>query len=128
MSGSSGGESWWWSLWRCIAAAFATFGAAVILSVLLLVWRDAWSGPHLGYCLYVLGGLVAAGYVVPMFGANSAVGSPGFAPPTYAYYPLDRDLTSGRRPRMGDKWQVTVVAAVLVVLFWGGGAIAELYL
>lgn len=119
---------WWPSLWRSVAGAFATFGAGVGLSLLLLWWRDAWSGPHLAYCLYVLGALVAAGYVIPMLGANAAIGSPGFTPPTYAYFPLDRELTSGRRPRMGEKWQATVVVAVLVVLFWGGGAIAELYL
>ena len=81
MSGLTGGKSWWWSLWRSLVLAAATFVAGVLVSLLYLWWRDALSAVHFAYCLYALGGLVAAGYVLVLLGKNSAVGVPGLTPP-----------------------------------------------
>jgi hypothetical protein len=123
-----GGKSWWWSLWRSLVLAAATFVAGVLVSLLYLWWRDALSAVHFAYCLYALGGLVAAGYVLVLLGKNSAVGLPGLTPPPYAYYPLDRELVGGRRRRMGEMEELTALVLATVVLFWGVGAVAELYL
>lgn len=123
-----GGESWWWSLWRNLALAAAIFTAGLGVSLLYLWWRDSLSAVHLAYCLYFLGGLVAAGFVLVLLGKNSAIGVPGLTPPAYAYYPLDSELVGGRRRRMGEMEELTVLVLALVGLFWGIGALVELYL
>lgn len=128
MSGPTGGNSWWWSLWRSLVLAAATFVAGVAVSLLYLWWRDALSAVRLAYCLYALGGAVAAGYVLVLLGKNSAVGVPGLTPPAYAYYSLDKELVGGRRRRMGEMEELTVLVLATVTLFWGAGALAELYL
>lgn len=128
MSGPSGGESWWWSLWRTLLAAVVAFAGGLAVSFAYLWLRGQVDAVHLAYCLYALGGLVATVYVVAMLGMNSAMGVPGITPPAYAYYPLDKDLTSGYRRRMGEMQQATLLVLVLVTLFWGVGAVVELYL
>lgn len=128
MSGPVGGESLWSGFLRGLVLVAAAFAAGVALSLAYLWWRGSLDALHLAYCFYFLGALVAAGYVLVMLGANSAIGMPGLMPPAYAYYPLDQDLTSGRRGRQGEMERLTLFVFTLVVLFWGGGAIAELYL
>lgn len=128
MSGQPGGGSWWWSLWHTVVLALAVFAGGLAVSLVYLLWRGRLDAVHMAYCLYFFGALVAAGYVVVMLGANSAIGIPGLIPPSYAYYPLDKDLTSGYRRRMSEMQQATLLVIVLVTLFWGAGAAMELYL
>ena len=103
------------------------FALAVLLAAVLLWWRDSLSTTHMAYALYLIGGVVAGGYVLVALGMNAGVGGPTVPQTTYwSLFPL-ADFAGGRR-RADEMESGLGLVLVTVLILWSAGAIVELYL
>lgn len=101
---------------------------AVLLAAVVLWWRDSLSTTHMAYALYLIGGLVAGGYVLVALGMNAGVGGPTVPQTTYwSLFPLDADFAGARR-RADEMESSLGLVLVTVLILWGAGAVLELYL
>ncbi|MEO8540101.1 MAG: hypothetical protein ABI577_10215 [bacterium] len=126
MSGTTGRETWRRPLLR-----FASYVVVTYLGILALIavglWaRGSWSTHAFALAFYLAGGMVAAGYVLVMLGINSSAGTPGLTPPSYAYFPLDRDAIGG--PQRADEMQeLAPLVFALLALFWAPAVLLDMF-